>query len=144
MENRKSKSFAEKHGSAAKPDDMIKDEIGNRVENDELPCAVAFRIAKDLNVSPGEVGRTADLLNVRLMKCQMGLFGYKPVSKIIKPNRNEDRALKDAIRDALANNRLPCKSAWEIASRFDVPKMTVSGVCEDMKIKMRPCQLGAF
>ena len=49
-----------------------------------------------------------------------------------------------AIRDALENDRLPCRAAWEIAERFGLRKMAVSGACEALGIKIKPCQMGAF
>ncbi len=55
-----------------------------------------------------------------------------------------DSALEGAIRAALQEGRLPCRSAWEIAERLRVPKMDVSSACEALGLKVRPCQLGAF
>jgi len=138
------KKFAEKHGPDAKPDQRIKDEILNRVKKDELSCAVAFQIAKDMEISPAEVGKTTDLMDFKLVKCQLGLFGYQPESKIVKQRNDASQELKDAIRSAMIDNRLPCRNAWEIAARFNIRKMTVSGVCEALSIKIKPCQLGAF
>ncbi len=43
-------------------------------ENGKLPCASAFQIARELNVSIREVGDTANKLNIRICKCQLGLF----------------------------------------------------------------------
>ncbi len=144
MSAHKIKKFTEKHGPDAKPDESIKNEISNRVKDDKLPCPVAFEIAKNLGILPAEVGKTADLMDFKLVKCQMGLYGYQPESKIVKPADDVNQELKDAIRDALVNDRLPCNIAWEIASRVNVRKMTVSGACEAMNIKIKPCQLGAF
>jgi len=48
------------------------------------------------------------------------------------------------IRKKLVNDRLPCKSAWEIAKKFNLRKMVVSGTCEALGIKIKACQLGAF
>ncbi|OQX26497.1 MAG: hypothetical protein BWK80_10170 [Desulfobacteraceae bacterium IS3] len=138
------KKFAEKHGPDAKPDSLIRDEILKNTKDNELPCAVAFEIAKSMGVLPKEVGKTADLMNFRIVKCQMGLFGYKPESKAVKPHPDASRELKDAILNAMVNERLPCKSAWEIGARLDIGKMTVSGACEAMNLKIKPCQLGAF
>lgn len=139
-----SKKFAEKHGPDAKPDTLIREEILKRTKNNELPCAVAFEIAKSMGVLPKEVGKTADLMNMRLVKCQMGLFGHTPETKAVKPHPDASRELKDAVLNAMVNERLPCKSAWEIAARLDIGKMTVSGACEAMNLKIKPCQLGAF
>ncbi len=40
----------------------------------ELPCAVAFRIAKELTVSPRDVGEAANRLSVKITSCQLGCF----------------------------------------------------------------------
>jgi hypothetical protein len=138
------KKFSQKHQSDAKPDRSIKDEILKQAKNRNIPCAVAFEIVKNLQVSPEAVGKNVDLLDFKLVKCQLGLFGYQPKKKIAKPQKTIDESLKDAITDALVRERLSCKSAWEIASRLNVPKMTVSNVCEAMGIKIKDCQLGAF
>jgi len=138
------KNYAKKHGSDAQADLSVKDEILKRAKGGKIPCAVAFEMAKDLQVSPAEVGKTTDLLNLWLNKCQLGLFGYKPEKKIVKPQTNVNQDLKDAIYDALVDGKLPCQVAWDIASRLSVQKMLVSGACEAMGIKISACQLGAF
>ena len=144
MKPLKGKKFAEKHESNASMNEKIRDPIMRRAKNNELSCAAAFKIAAELNVSAAEVGKTADLLEITLVKCQLGLFGYTPEKKIVKPKATENPALTNAIRDARVEGRLPCESAWEIATRFNVSKMTVSSVCEQLGIKIKPCQLGAF
>jgi hypothetical protein len=90
------------------------------------------------------VGKTADLMEYRLVKCQLGLFGYKPGSDILTPATPENPAVVEAIRNGLVDGRLPCKTAWKIAADHDVRKMTVSAACEALGIKIKPCQLGAF
>jgi len=144
MKRQNGKKFAEKHESNAPVNEKIKDTIMHRAKNNDLSCAVAFKIAAELNVSPAEVGKTADLMEISLVKCQLGLFGYTPEKKIVKPKAAANPDLATAIQDARVEGRLPCESAWEIARRFDVSKMTVSSVCEQLNIKVKPCQLGAF
>ena len=39
-----------------------------------LPCAGAFKIAKELKVSLREVGETADKLGIKISGCQLGCF----------------------------------------------------------------------
>ncbi len=142
-ENR-SKKFADKHRPDEKPDSLIKYEILQHSLNNELSCASALLIAKKLNVSPAKVGMIADSINCRLIKCGMGLFGYKPDKKIVKPVKTANQNLKNTIINNLVKGRLECKIALDIASSFKVNKMTVSGICEDMNIKINECQLGAF
>ena len=144
MSLQKGKTFADKHGPDATPNPTVEKEISNRSKGEQLPCAVAFDIAKRLNIPPAEVGRTTDLLNFRLVKCQLGLFGYTHKSKITSPRHNADPALQDALHAGMTDGRLPCKTVWEIAARFKVRKLFVSGVCEALDIRIKPCQLGAF
>ena len=144
MTGEKSQKFSEKHGPKASVDNLIKDKIQEKAKGGELPCAVAFKIAKELGMPPAEIGKTVDLLDLRLSKCQLGLFGYKPDKKSVKARAPENRQMEGAIRNALVDGKLACCDAWDIASRFKVPKMAVSGACESLSIKIKPCQLGAF
>ena len=122
----------------------LKREFQSRCKGEHLPCAVAFEIAKQLSVNPIEVGNAADLLAYRLVKCQLGLFGYQPQKKKVSPQRSDRQDLLNAIEEALVGGKLPCQRAWQIAAQFGVSKMTVSNICEYLKIKIKPCQLGAF
>jgi hypothetical protein len=144
MKRQKGQKFAGKHNSDAKIDEHIKNALEQQTKNNEVPCAVAFKIAETLQVSPSDVGKTADLLEMTLVKCQLGLFGYRPNKKIVKPKAPENADLEKAIRDALIDGKLPCRKAWDIARRQDISKMAISAVCEHLKIKIKPCQLGAF
>lgn len=140
----KNTKFSDKYGPDAKPDPEIAKRIEKRGKNREISCAVAFDIAGELEVSPAEVGKAADLMEYRLVKCQLGLFGYWPEKAIVNPAQPEDKNIIDGIKNGLVDHRLPCETAWEIADRFRVRKMTVSAACEALGIKIKPCQLGAF
>ena len=144
MSREHSNNFAKKHKDGIEINPSIKEAVLKRSKEGELPCAVAFEITKELAVAAAEVGKTVDLLNYRLVKCQLGLFGYMPEKKIIKPQDTENQDLKDAITNAVVDGRLPCKDAWDIASDFNIRKMAVSSVADAMGIKIKPCQLGAF
>jgi len=110
----------------------------------ELPCAVAFEIAGRRGVRPDEVGAAADRLNIRLTKCQLGLFGYTPAKKIVEPAAVVEPEFEQAIRSKLTGGRLACRDAWELAQTFQRPKLAVSAACEALGVKIKPCQLGAF
>ncbi len=144
MTRDKSQKFSEKHGPEASVDNLIKDKIQEKAKGGELPCAVAFKIADEINRPPAEIGKTADLMDFRIVKCQLGLFGYTPDKKIVKPKSPDDAALGDAIRAALTDEKLSCRDAWKIAGKLKVAKMKVSAACEALNIKIKPCQLGAF
>jgi hypothetical protein len=139
-----SADFSRKHEAAAQPDQQIQDAIASRAKARQIPCAVAFDIARNLEAQPANVGMTIDLMNYRITKCQLGLFGYQPHKKIVTPMEKINPALSKAISDRHRDGRLSCKAVWEIAAQLDVSKMTVSRACEGMQIKIKPCQLGAF
>ena len=40
----------------------------------KLPCAVAFKIARESKVSPREVGEAANKLSIKICNCQLGCF----------------------------------------------------------------------
>jgi hypothetical protein len=144
MTREKGQRFSEKHGPGAQVEPAIKAEIEKKAKDGKVACAVAFQIADTLGISPAEVGQTLDLLELKLNKCQLGLFGYQPDKRAVKPKKPENPQLEDAVRNALVDGKLACRDAWRIARRFNVPKMTVSGTCEALGIKIKPCQLGAF
>jgi len=140
------KKGAHKHAgkSPATLDAALKDALQRQAQEGELPCAVAFKLASELVRPPADIGEAADLLGIRLVKCQLGLFGYSPEKKIVQAASATDPAVETAIREKLESGRLTCRSAWEIAVALHVPKLAVSAACEAMQIKIKPCQLGAF
>lgn len=125
-------------------DPSIKESILKHAANGRLSCAIAFEMAKKLEITVQEVGNYADCLDIKLVKCQLGLFGYQPEKKITKPIQPVTQELKNAINDELVNGRLACENAWDIASRLKTGKMKVSSACEVFEIKITKCQLGAF
>ena len=144
MSSESGKGFSQKQAQGTEPDPTLAEEVRKRLRNRQLPCAVAFEIAKDLKVPPLDVGKAADFMNIPLAKCQIGLFGYKPDKKIVKAETTASPDLLDAIRASMHNDRLSCEAAWQIADRFNMTRLKVSNVCEGHEIKIKPCQLGAF
>ena len=136
--------YAKKHPPGRKPGEEISRAVAERAAGSKLPCAVAFTLVKELKVSAAEVGFAADFLEIAIVKCQLGLFGYQPEKRILKPAVSVPPALEEKIRKGLLNGRLPCLTAWQIAEDLHLRKMEVSSACEALKIKVSPCQLGAF
>jgi len=138
------KDFAKKHPPDRKVDARVAEAVKTRAREGEIPCAVAFSIAEETGVPPEEVGFTMDMLGIRAVKCQLGLYGYTPNKRIVKPAERVEPDLEKAIRGALIGGRLPCAAAWELAERFGLRKMEVSSACESLGIKISSCQLGSF
>lgn len=144
MTSKNKGNYAKKHPSDRKADPNIAEAVKKRVTDGKISCAAAFGIVKESKGSPAEVGFTIDTLEIPIIKCQLGLFGYHPQRVIVKPADSVPSALEDAIRQALVNGRLPCAAAWQIADRLGLRKMQVSSACERLKIKISSCQLGSF
>ncbi len=136
--------YASKHPAGTEPDPAIEKALRERVEEGGVTCAAAFGIAERLKVAPWQVGQAADLLDIKIAKCQLGLFGYQPQKSVVKPAEKVLEALRSAIEEQLSGGKLPCAAAWEIALRFNIKKMDVSSACETLGVKIKPCQLGSF
>jgi hypothetical protein len=122
----------------------LEDAIKKRSGDGTLSCALCFIVANDMNVKPEEVGHALDLMNMPITKCQLGLFGNSPISKIVQKAEAIPEEMERAIREMLENDRLKCQSSWQIAEKFAIPKIKVSSFCEALGIKISSCQLGAF
>ena len=144
MSTKKGKTFSEKHDPNLLPDPVIEKEMRKRAIKQTIPCALALEIARDLSMTTMEVGQTADLMNISVEKCQLGLFGYQPEKKIIKAEDTSNLSLKGAIIESAENNRLSCERAWQIAGQFNVNKLVVGNVSQANGIQIKSCQLGAF
>jgi hypothetical protein len=137
-------NYARKHAPERKVNPEIAEAVQKKASKGEISCAAASGIAKDLVIPPQEVGFTIDALEISIVKCQMGLYGYRPERRALKPAEAVEKDLETALRGALLNGRIPCATAWDIAARFGLAKMEVASACEALKIKISSCQLGAF
>ena len=136
--------FSQKHEPDARLKPTTKEKIEKKVKNGQMACAVAFQIAEELEISAAQIGVALDLMEIKLMKCQLGLFGYQPGEKTVTPKKPEVPGLAEAIEAARVDGKLSCRNAWDLAHKFKVRKMTISAACDALKIKMDSCQLGAF
>ena len=125
-------------------DETVAASIKERITDNTISCADAHAIAIKLKVSPAEIGAAIDLLEVRICRCQLGLFGYGGKKKIPDLPGPVNPEMESAIRSSVVNGRIACATAWEIAKRFAVSKATVSAVCDMIKVKISACQLGSF
>ncbi|MBN2060305.1 MAG: hypothetical protein JW882_07795 [Deltaproteobacteria bacterium] len=135
--------YSKKLPPGFKADRDVEKAMKKVIKEGAISCAKAHSIAKKYDISPSEVGQTIDFLEVSICKCQMGLFGY-PEGKCVKPAETVPPELEEAIRISLKNDKISCKSAWDIAERLGTGRMKVSAACESLGIKIVSCQLGAF
>jgi len=144
MTHKDSGNYRAKHSPDIKVNEKIARAVEGKNVDGKITCANAEKIAGKERVTMPEVGVTLDLMGIQISKCQLGLFGYSPEKMAVKPAKTVPGDLERSINGALINNRLPCAAAWNIAERYGISRMEVSSACEALKIKVKPCQLGAF
>jgi len=110
----------------------------------ELACALAFKVGAAHNTTPADIGKALDLEEIDIVKCQLGLFGYKPDKKIVRPAESVSEEIKKEITAELDDGKLTCERAWAIAKKLKISKMDVAAACETLGMKIKTCQLGAF
>ena len=139
--------YAAKHPPHTERSEHVARVIREKSPDGALGCAMAEKIAKDLKVKMAEVGTTADLMEIKIKECQLGLFGWgdRPShGKDIQAPDSVPVELKSAIEKAVVNGTVSCAAAWRIADQLGVKRKAVSAACDALKLKVRPCQLGAF
>jgi hypothetical protein len=139
--------YALKHPPGTKPNERIAKAIREKAPGVELACAIGEKISKELKVDISAVGITADLLEMKIMKCQLGLFGWgkKPGhGKDVHAADSVSAEMKRALDEAAENGAVTCAAAWAIADRLGTERKAVSAACDALKLKIKKCQLGAF
>ena len=137
--------YAAKHpGAALNPHLAAK--LKEKIIAGRITCGAAHATARDLKVSPGEVGAAIDLLEARIVQCQLGLFGEggRQTGNLDGAPADVADSLQQAIRAALVQGRLSCSAAWKIAESLHIAKNKVKDACDRLNIKISICQLGTF
>ena len=136
--------YAAKHPVGTRCNPKIAEALKQIISEGRITCAAAHKIAGNFNIPTVEVGVNIDLLEIRLSKCQLGLFGYGKQKKIVKPAKQIAQKLEKAIKESIADGRISCAACWNIANKAGCSKLDVSAACETLKVKISPCQLGTF
>lgn len=132
-----------------KPDARLAAEIQGRVLDGTLSCAEAFAVADRVGVPPLDVGRTADVLKVKLSHCQLGLFGYPDRGKGWDRSGVGVGPAPDGLEAAIKRRsgregRVTCSDLWDLAELYGVPRILVGDTTDRLGVRIVECQLGAF
>ena len=136
--------YFQKHSQQTKVNNDLKQEILKQAKDNNIACKMAEKISQKMNTAMSEIGVAIDMLNINIDQCQLGLFGYDGKTKLVSAALSVLPQLESSITAALVDNRLPCLAAWDIADKLQIKRLDVCAACEKMKIKVKPCQLGAF
>ena len=136
--------YKAKHPAGTAADPSLAAALKQKADAERVACATAEEIAGNLGVALSEVGKTIDLLEYRIIECQLGLFGYEPHGKAVEPAETVSDELRAELERFAGSGEISCASAWGIADRLGLRRMAVAAACELQRIKIRHCQLGAF
>ncbi len=123
---------------------QLEDMVKASLKGGYLPCAVAFRIAKEAQVPKVAVGEMTDKLGIRVTDCQTGCF---KVDKTIHDNSAhkdiDDRIVSrlDALKE---NNELTCAIVFDLAEQLKSTPMAVADAANLRNLKIYSCQLGCW
>ena len=136
--------YKHKHPEGTSINAAIAERLTARAKDGRINCAVAHQIARELGVTPQAVGVNADLLELRINHCQLGLFGHGHEKRLIFAAKEVSAELRQAIEAVRDDDGLACDAAWRIAEQFTIPRVEISSACETLGIRVKACQLGAF
>jgi len=129
-------------------DKALHQAILERLDDGYLPCAAAHELAQQFGLDPLKVGRAADEANVRISRCQLGLFGYGPKSegkhKIVHAMDDVPERLAARLRAAAGEDGITCADIWQIAAELGYLRLEASSAVEAMGLRVSRCQLGCF
>jgi tRNA (adenine37-N6)-methyltransferase len=54
--------------------DTLVQKVNNSLINGQLPCAVAHKMAEEMSIYVGEIGKITDAVGVKISRCQLGCF----------------------------------------------------------------------
>jgi hypothetical protein len=129
-------------------DERLRQALQDHLEDGKLPCNQAFAIARTLGMKPLVVGFAASELEIRISRCQLGLFGFGPKSKgkhkIVHPMDEVPERLAARLRASASENGITCTAVWNVADDLGYQRLETSSAVEAMGLRVTRCQLGCF
>jgi len=136
------------HYALKHKDKIIDPDICSQIEKSArdgiISCSSVHKVARELELSPGEVGIQVDLMELRLKECCLGLFGYEPSGKNFDESIEVSQVLKDELGKISTNGRTTCIQCWNLARDLKIKHIDIGSSCEKLGMKIKGCQLGAF
>lgn len=134
----------------AKNEVAVGEEIRAHLGDDgQITCVSAHKVAEMKRAEPAVVGEIASKTDIRITRCQLGLFGFAPQKgmpgyKVVKKLDSIDESVAQAVKYAAADGKAPCLELWQIAAQHDLSRLDIGNIAETLELKVSPCQLGCF
>lgn len=145
MSHKDAGNYQAKRADGGTADPAVAKSVRDLSRNGEIACADAHGISGKFGINPGEVGVVIDLMEIKIIRCQLGLFGYEESKRnIVAPAVVVSSDLRNRIMNDSTESRISCISLWQIADELGVAKMEMTAASEALGLKICNCQLGAF
>ena len=123
---------------------VLVEEIKTSLTEGRLPCPVAFKVARKLDVRLALVGDKADELGIKVSNCQLGCFGKEKATHEELVDMQISTAVAGEVQASLINGQIPCKTAHDLARKLKISRRKVGDTASKLSIKVSDCQLGCF
>jgi len=124
----------------------IESTVLSALRDGRLPCAFAFRLADKHGWTAAEIGAEATRLDVRISRCQLGLFGYDRFRQkgFVQQLAEVPGDVTVSLRAAAVDTEIACAALWRIAEEHGLPRIAIACATETLGLRVSPCQLGCF
>ena len=137
--------YKAKHPEGLKMHSGAAERIQQQSSEGRITCTAAHKIVAEVGISPGEIGKTIDLMELRITKCQLGLFGYETEKRsIVTPAEAVAKKVKARLMEGAEEGKISCLSLWQAAEDLGLSRLEISAANEALGLKICCCQLGAF
>ncbi len=137
-------NYGGKHSDEIEINPEIAERIWKYGNEKSIDCIIAHKIAQELDLQPEEIGETLDLMEFKITKCQIGLFGYGAEGKKIKILDDVPEDLEKSLKKRAPDGSLSCLDIWKAAAESNVSRLSAACGAETPGFKIKECQLGAF
>jgi hypothetical protein len=123
---------------------QLEDTVKASLKGGYLPCAVAFKIAKEAQVPKVAVGEMTDGLGIRVTNCQIGCFKVDKTIHDHSAHEDVDDIIICKLNSLKENNELTCVNVFDLAQQLKSTPMEIAGVANLRGLRIHNCQLGCF
>ena len=109
-----------------------------------LSCPVAWKVAKDYNISKIVVGEITDRLGIRITNCQLGCFKVEKTPYDKSAHKSIDDEVTTLLEELKEEGQITCSMIFDLTRQFKINPLAIANEMSARGMKIRGCQLGCF
>ena len=123
---------------------QVEGTIKSSLKEGYLSCPVAWKIAKDYNISKIAVGEIADRLGIRITNCQLGCFKVEKTPYDESAHKSIDDEVTTLLEELKEEGQITCSMVFNLSRQFKIKPIAIANEMSARGMKIRGCQLGCF